>query len=125
MRNYQLTAYQSLDFSADLEIRIVDESFDSELESSSIRVYADSNRLFADFAASIKVFNVDNADESVLVNVDHKRIDLMRVLESNEIIACSDFMEIAEFQTRNSDRLEVLQEIADHQTLVELQISVK
>ena len=125
MRNYQLNTDQSLEFAADLDIRIVDESFDSELEKSSIRVYAANNRLFANFAATIKIFKAEDADEYVLVDVDHRGIDLMYALESNEIISCGDFAEITEFQTRNTSSLEELRQIVDSQLLIELQINVE
>lgn len=125
MRNYQLNADQSLEFAADLDIRIVDESFDSDLEKSSIRVYAANNRLFADFTATIKIFKAEDADEYVLVGVDHRGIDLMYALESNEIISCGDFAEITEFQTRNTSSLEELRQIVDSQSLIELQINVE
>lgn len=125
MRNYQLNADQSLEFAADLDIRIVDESFDSELEKSSIRVYAANNRLFANFAATIKIFKAEDADEYVLVDVDHRGIDLMRALESNEIISCGDFAEITEFKTRSTSSLEELRQTVDSQLLIELQINVE
>lgn len=125
MRSYQLSADQSLEFAADLNVRVIDESFDSELENSSIRVYAANNRLYADFAATIKIFRLDNADEYALASVDHKGIDLIHALESNEIISCGDFMEIVELQTRNDNLMKELREIVNLQMLAELQIYVR
>ena len=125
MRNYQLNADQSLEFVADLEIRTLGEHFDSELEDSSFRVYASNNMIFADFAAKIKIFDLENADESVVVDVDRKGIDIMHVLESKEIISCGDFAEITEFQTHNTSSLEELRQIVDSQLLIELQINAE
>ena len=125
MTNYQLTAEQFLNFLADLNIRVLDDTYAAGLEKYSLNVRAANNKILADFAATVKVFSTTPDDESVLLEIDVKGLDLMNILSSNEIISCTDFMEITEFQTRNADRLEKLQEICNEQLLIELQLRVE
>lgn len=124
MKNYELTAEQSLNFAADLTVRVLEDSYASELERYSLNVRAANNRILADFAVTVKVFNTTH-DESVLLEIDVKGLDLMNILSSNEIISCTDFMEITEFQTRKADQLKKLQEICNEQLLIELQLRVE
>lgn len=125
MSNHELTAEQSLNFAADLNVRVLDDAFAAELERYSLNVRADNNRILADFTAAVKVFSTTPDDESVLLEIDVKGLDLMKILSSNEIVSCTDFAEITEFQTRNADRLEKLQEVCNEQLLIELQLRVE
>ena len=125
MKNYELTAEQSLNFAADLTVRVLDDAYASELERYSLNVRAANNRILADFTATVKVFNTTHDDESVLLEIDVKGLDFVNILSSNEIISCTDFMEITEFQTRKADRLEKLQEICNEHLLIELQLRVE
>ena len=125
MTNQELTAEQALNFAADLNIRVLDDSYAAELERYSLNVRAANNHLLADFTATVKVFSTTSDDESVLLEIDAKGLNLIRILSSYEIVSLTDFAEITEFQTRNSDRIEKLQEVCDEQLLIELQLRVE
>ena len=122
MTNYQLTAEQSLNFLADLNIRVLDDTYAAGLEKYSLNVRAANNKILADFTATVKVFSTTPDDESALLEIDVKGLDLIKILSSDEIISLTDFAEISEFQTRNADRLEALQEVCNEQLLIELQL---
>lgn len=124
MSNYELTAEQALNFAADLTIRSLEDDYAAELERYSLKVRSANNKILADFTATVKVFSTAPDDESVLLEIDVKRLDLMKILSSNEIISLTDFAEITEFQTRNADRIEELQEVCNEQLLIELQLRV-
>lgn len=124
MSNYELTAEQAFSFAADLNIRVLDDAYAAELERYSLNVYASNNKILADFTATVKVFSTTPEDESVLLEIDAKGLNLIKILSSDEIISCTDFAEITEFQTRNADRLEELQEVCNNQLLIELQLRV-
>lgn len=89
-----------------------------------MKVRAANNKILADFTASVKVFSTTPDDESALLEIDVNGLDLIKILSSDEIISLTDFAEISEFQTRNADRLEALQEICNEQLLIELQLRV-
>lgn len=124
MSNYELTAEQTLNFAADLTIRGLDDTYAAELEKYSLNVRAANNKILADLTATVKVFSTTPEDESVLLEIDVKGLNLIKILSSDEIISCTDFAEITEFQTRNSDRLEELQEVCNEHLLIELQLRV-
>lgn len=124
MSNYELTAEQALNFAADLTIRNLEDDYAAELERYSLKVRSANNKIIADFTATVKVFSTTPDDESVLLEIDVKGLDLMKILSSNEIISLTDFAEITEFQTRNADRIEELQEVCNEQLLIELQLRV-
>lgn len=85
---------------------------------------AANNKILADLTATVKVFSTTPDDESVLLEIDAKGLNLIKILSSEEIVSLTDFAEITEFQTRNSDRLEELQEVCNEQLLIELQLRV-
>lgn len=124
MSNYELTAEQSFNFAADLNIRVLDDAYAAELEKYSLNVRAANNKILADLTATVKVFSTTPDDESVLLEIDAKGLNLIKILSSEEIVSLTDFAEITEFQTRNSDRLEELQEVCNEQLLIELQLRV-
>lgn len=124
MTNHELTVEQALNFAADLNIRVLDDSYAAELERYSLNVRAANNHLLADFTATVKVFSTTPDDESVLLEIDAKGLNLMKILNFDEIVSLTDFAEITEFQTRNADRIEKLQEVCDEQLLIELQLRV-
>ena len=124
MSNYELTAEQALNFAADLNIRVLDDAYAAELEKYSLNVRAANNKILADFTATVKVFSTTPDDESVLLEIDAKGLNLIKILSSEEIVSLIDFAEITEFQTRNADRLEELQEVCNEQLLIELQLRV-
>lgn len=122
MSNYELTAEQSFNFAADLNIRVLDDAYAAELEKYSLNVRAANNKILADLTATVKVFSTTHDDESVLLEIDAKGLNLIKILSSDEIISLTDFAEITEFQTRNADRIEELQEVCNEQLLIELQL---
>lgn len=124
MSNYELTAEQSFNFAADLNIRVLDDAYAAELEKYSLNLRAANNEILADLTATVKVFSTTPDDESVLLEIDAKGLDLIQILSSEEIVSLTDFAEITEFQTRNADRLEELQEVCNEQLLIELQLRV-
>lgn len=124
MSNYELTAEQAFNFAADLNIRVLDDAYAAELEKYSLNVRAANNKILADFTATVKVFSTTPEDESVLLEIDVKGLNLIKILSSDEIVSLTDFAEITEFQTRNADRLEELQEVCNEQLLIELQLRV-
>lgn len=85
---------------------------------------AANNKILADFTATVKVFSTTPEDESVLLEIDAKGLNLIKILSSDEIVSLTDFAEITEFQTRNADRLEELQEVCNEHLLIELQLRV-
>ena len=125
MSNYELTAEQAFNFAADLNIRVLDDAYAAGLERYSLNVHASNNKILADFTATVKVFSTTPDDESVLLEIDAKGLNLMKILSSDEIVSLTDFAEITEFQTRNSDRLEELQEVCNEHLLIELQLRVE
>lgn len=125
MTNQELTAEQALNFAADLNIRVLDDAYAAELERYSLNVRAANNKILADFTATVKVFSTTPDDESVLLEIDAKGLNLIKILSSDEIVSLTDFSEITEFQTRNADRIEKLQEVCDEQLLIELQLRVE
>ena len=125
MTNHELTAEQALNFTADLNIRVLDDAYAAELERYSLNVRASNNKILADFTATVKVFSTTPDDESVLLEIDAKGLNLIKILSSDEIVSLTDFSEITEFQTRNADRIEKLQEVCDEQLLIELQLRVE
>lgn len=124
MSNYELTAEQAFNFAADLNIRVLDDAYAAELEKYSLNVRAANNKILADFTATVKVFSTTPEDESVLLEIDAKGLNLIKILSSDEIVSLTDFAEITEFQTRNADRLEELQEVCNEHLLIELQLRV-
>lgn len=124
MSNYELTAEQSFNFAADLNVRVLDDAYAAELEKYSLNVRAANNKILADLTATVKVFSTTPDDESVLLEIDAKGLNLIKILSSEEIVSLTDFAEITEFQTRNADRLEELQEVCNEQLLIELQLRV-
>lgn len=124
MSNYELTAEQAFNFAADLNIRVLDDAYAAELEKYSLNVRAANNKILADLTATVKVFSTTPDDESVLLEIDAKGLNLIKILSSEEIVSLTDFAEITEFQTRNADRLEELQEVCNEQLLIELQLRV-
>lgn len=122
MSNYELTAEQAFNFAADLNIRVLDDAYAAELEKYSLNVRAANNKILADLTATVKVFSTTPDDESVLLEIDAKGLNLIKILSSDEIISLTDFAEITEFQTRNADRIEELQEVCNEQLLIELQL---
>lgn len=124
MSNYELTAEQAFNFAADLNIRVLDDAYAAELEKYSLNVRAANNKILADFTATVKVFSTTPEDESVSLEIDAKGLNLIKILSSDEIVSLTDFAEITEFQTRNADRLEELQEVCNEHLLIELQLRV-
>lgn len=113
---------QDLEFVTDAEVRIENDEFDAELESSAIRVYVSNDRILADFAAKVKVFNKSFADEYALVDIDATTLDLTH---TPAFFSFGNYFDIAEFQCRDTDRIEKLQEIVYEQLLVEAKFYAK
>ena len=124
MTRVQLSADLDLEFIADLEIRLKDTNFEAEVESSNVKVYVLNGSMAADFLAKLKIFNTET-DEAVWVEIDRRAIRLQHLPAFIEFSDGNRFMEITEFQTKNPDRLEELQEICYDHLLVEVQIYTK
>ena len=124
MTQIQLPIDLDLEFVAELNIRLKDTNFESEVESSNVKVYVLNGSLVADFSVKLKIFDTET-DETVWVEIDRRAIRLQHLPAFIEFSDGNRFMEITEFQTKNPDRLEELQEICYDQLLVEVQIYAK
>lgn len=124
MTQIQLPIDLDLEFVAELNVRLKDTNFEAEVESSNIKVYVLNGSLVADFSVKLKIFDTET-DEAVWVEIDRRAIRLQHLPAFVEFSDGNRFMEITEFQTKNSDRLEELQEICYDQLLVEVQIYAK
>lgn len=124
MTQIQLLIDLDLEFVAELNIRLKDTNFESEVESSNVKVYVLNGSLVADFSVRLKIFDTET-DETVWVEIDRRAIRLQHLPAFIEFSDGNRFMEITEFQTKNPDRLEELQEICYDQLLVEVQIYAK
>lgn len=114
--------HQDLEFVTDVEVRIENDEFDAELESSAVRVYASNDRILADFAAKVKVFNRSFEDEYALIDIDATTLDLTH---TPAFFSFGNYFDIVEFQCRDTDRIEKLQEIVYKQLLVESKFYAK
>lgn len=121
MTQVQLSADLDLEFIAELNISLIDTSFESEVEYSDLKVYALNDSLVADFLAELKIFNAET-DEAAWVKIDRSAIQLQHLPAFIEFSDGNRFMGISEVQTRNDDRLEELHKICYDQLLVEVQI---
>lgn len=124
MTQVQLSADLDLEFVADLEIRLKDTNFESEVESSNVKVYVLNGSMAANFSAKLKIFDTET-DEAVWVEIDRRAIRLQHLPAFIEFSDGNRFMEITEFETKNPDRLEELQKICYDHLLVEVQIYAK
>lgn len=124
MSQTQLPIDLDLEFVAELNVRLKDTNFEAEVESSNVKVYVLNGSLVADFSVKLKIFDTET-DEAVLVEIDRRAIRLQHLPAFIEFSDGNRFMEITEFQTKNPDRLEELQEICYDQLLVEVQIYAK
>ena len=122
MSQVQLTANLDLEFIAELDIKLKDARFEAEIDSSDLKVYVLNGSMVADFSAKLKIFNTEIDDESILVEIDRRVIRLQHLPAFIEFSDGNRFIEITEFQTRDADRIEELQEICYDQLLVEVQI---
>lgn len=122
MSQVQLTANLDLEFIAELDIKLKDARFEAEIDSSDLKVYVLNGSMVADFSAKLKIFNTEIDDESILVEIDRRAIRLQHLPAFIEFSDGNRFIEITEFQTRDADRIEELQEICYDQLLVEVQI---
>ena len=122
MTQVQLSADLNLEFIADLDIRLKDTSFEAEVESSDLKIYVLNGSIAADFAVKLKIFNTEIDNESILIEINRRAIRLQHLPAFIEFSDGNRFMEIIEFQTRDADRLEELQEICYDQLLIEVQI---
>lgn len=124
MSQTQLPIDLDLEFVAELNVRLKDTNFEAEVESSNVKVYVLNGSLVADFSVKLKIFDTET-DETVWVEIDRRAIRLQHLPAFIEFSDGNRFMEITEFQTKNADRLEELQEICYDQLLVEVQIYAK
>ena len=124
MSQIQLPIDLDLEFVAELNVRLKDDNFEAEVESSNVKVHVLNGSLVADFSAKLKIFNTET-DEAVWVEIDRRAIRLQHLPAFIEFSDGNRFMEITEFQTKNPDRLEELQEICYDHPLVEVQIYAK
>ena len=124
MTQVRLSADLDLEFIADLDIRLNDTNFEAEVESSNVKVYVLNGSIAANFSAKLKIFNTET-DEAVWVEIDRRAIRLQHLPAFIEFSDGNRFVEITEFQTKNPDRLEELQEICYDHLLVEVQIYAK
>ena len=124
MTQIQLPIDLDLEFVAELNVRLKDTNFEAEVESSNVKVYVLNGSLVADFSVKLKIFDTET-DEAVWVEIDRRAIRLQHLPAFIEFSDGNRFMEITEFQTKNPDRLEELQEICYNQLLVEVQIYAK
>lgn len=122
MKKYELMTQQDLEFVTDVEIRLENDEFDAELESSNARVYVSNDRILADFAAKVKVFNSSFGDEYAIVDIDATALDLTH---TPAFFSFGVYLDIVEFQCRDTDRIEKLQEIVYEQLLVEAKFYAK
>lgn len=124
MSQTQLPIDLDLEFVAELNVRLKDTNFEAEVESSNVKVYVLNGSLVADFSVKLKIFDTET-DETVWVEIDRRAIRLQHLPAFIEFSDGNRFMEITEFQTKNPDRLEELQEICYDRLLVEVQIYAK
>jgi hypothetical protein len=124
MSQTQLPIDLDLEFVAELNVRLKDTNFEAEIESSNVKVYVLNGSLVADFSVKLKIFDTET-DEVVWVEIDRRAIRLQHLPAFIEFSDGNRFMEITEFQTKNPDRLEELQEICYDQLSVEVQIYAK
>lgn len=122
MSQVQLTADLDLEFIAELDIKLKDARFETEIESSDLKIYVLNGSLAADFSAKLKIFNTEIDNESILVEIDRRAIRLQHLPAFIEFSDGNRFTEITEFQTRDADRLEELQNLCYDQLLIEVQI---
>ena len=121
MTQVRLSADLDLEFIADLDIRLNDTNFEAEVESSNVKVYVLNGSMAANFSAKLKIFNTE-ADEAVCVEIDRRAIRLQHLPAFIEFSDGNRSMEITEFQTRDADRIEELQNLCYDRLLVEVQI---
>lgn len=118
MKKYELAAaHQESEILADVLLILSLDEFDAELEDSDFRVYESNGVTRADFAAKIRVFNNSFEDEYAIVEIDRKGLDLTYI---PDLFSFRDDYEISEFQTRDVDRVEKLQEVIYDKLLVEV-----
>lgn len=123
MKKYELVAaHKESEILANVIVILSLEEFDVELESSDFRVYELDGITRADFAAKIRVFNNSFEDEYAIVEIDRKGLDLTYI---PDIFSFRDYYEISEFQARDTDRIERLQEVIYSRLLVEVEISAE
>ena len=122
MSQVQLIADLDLEFIAELDIKLKDSRFEAEIESSDLKIYVLNGSIAADFAVKLKIFNTEIDNESILIEINRRAIRLQHLPAFIEFSDGNRFMEIIEFQTRDADRLEELQEICYDQLLIEVQI---
>ena len=123
MKKYELVAaHKESEILANVIVILSLDEFDVELESSDFRVYELDGITRADFAAKIRVFNNSFEDEYAIVEIDRKGLDLTYI---PDIFSFRDYYEISEFQTRDTDRIERLQEVIYSRLLVEVEISAE
>lgn len=117
-KKYELAAaHQESEILADVLLMLSLDEFDAELEDSDFRVYESNGVTRADFAAKIRVFNNSFEDEYAIVEIDRKGLDLTYI---PDLFSFRDDYEISEFQTRDVDRVEKLQEVIYDKLLVEV-----
>lgn len=118
MKKYELAAaHQESEILADVLLILSLDEFDAELEDSDFRVYESNGVTRADFAAKIRVFNNSFEDEYAIVEIDRKGLDLTYI---PDLFSFRDDYAISEFQTRDVDRVEKLQEVIYDKLLVEV-----
>ena len=118
MKKYELAAaHQESEILADVFLILSLDEFDAELEDSDFRVYESNGVTRADFAAKIRVFNNSFEDEYAIVEIDRKGLDLTYI---PDLFSFRDDYEISEFQTRDVDRVEKVQEVIYDKLLVEV-----
>lgn len=122
MKKYEVMTQQDLEFVTDVEIRLENDEFDAELESSNARVYVSNDRILADFVAKIKVFNSSFGDEYAIVEIDATTLDLTH---TPAFFSFGVYFDIGELQCRDTDRIEKLKEIVYEQLLVEAKFYAK
>ena len=123
MKKYELVAaHKESEILANVIVILSLDEFDVELESSDFRVYELDGITRADFAAKIRVFNNSFEDEYAIVEIDRKGLDLTYI---PDIFSFRDYYEISEFQARDTDRIERLQEVIYSRLLVEVEISAE
>lgn len=117
-----VAAHKESEILANVIVILSLEEFDVELESSDFRVYELDGITRADFAAKIRVFNNSFEDEYAIVEIDRKGLDLTYI---PDIFSFRDYYEISEFQARDTDSIERLQEVIYGRLLVEVEISAE
>ena len=123
MKNYQFDVELDLSLESDVEVRVTNDKYEANVIQYAARAHSVNNRIVLDFTASIRVLDPE-FEEYALVNIDAAGLDLLQILQSERIVDFGNYFDITEFQTRDADRLEVLQDIVYSSLLVSAQFKL-